>query len=114
MSDCLFCKMITGEIKADVVLENDTVYAFRDINPQAPIHVLVIPKKHIATLNDLGPGDAGLLGEMYLAARQIAHEQGFAEDGYRTVVNCNERAGQAVFHVHLHVLGGRRMNWPPG
>jgi len=114
MSDCLFCKMITGEIKADVVFEDDDVLAFRDISPQAPVHVLVIPKKHISTINDLEPDNAALVGKMYLAAKQIAQQEGIAEDGYRAVMNCNAGAGQTVFHIHLHLMGGRGMNWPPG
>jgi histidine triad (HIT) family protein len=114
MSDCLFCKFVNGEIQPDVVYENEDVLAFRDINPQAPTHVLVIPKRHISTLNDLAPEDAELMGKLYLAAREVAEREGIAESGYRTLVNCNEQAGQTVFHIHLHLLGGRRMNWPPG
>ena len=114
MSDCLFCKMVAGEIKPDKVLETDDVLAFRDINPQAPTHVLVVPKKHISTINDLDPADAALVGKLYLAAKRIAAEEGIDQEGYRTVMNCQEGAGQSVFHIHLHVLGGRRMKWPPG
>jgi histidine triad (HIT) family protein len=114
MTDCLFCKMVSGQIKPNVVLETDDVLAFRDINPQAPTHVLVVPKRHIATLNDLAPADAELVGKLYLAASEVARRDGIAEGGYRTVMNCNSDAGQTVFHLHLHVLGGRRMNWPPG
>jgi histidine triad (HIT) family protein len=114
MSDCLFCKMVAGEIKPDVVYEDDQVLAFRDIGPQAPIHVLVIPKKHISTSNDIQPEDAQLIGALYLAAKQVAAAEGIAEEGYRTVMNCNAGAGQAVFHIHLHLLGGRPMRWPPG
>ncbi len=114
MSDCLFCKMVTGEIRPDVVFENEHVLAFRDINPQAPVHVLVIPKNHIATLNDLENDHAWLLGQLYLAAGEIASQLGIAGDGYRTVMNCNEAAGQTVFHIHLHLLGGRALQWPPG
>jgi len=106
--------MVSGEIQPDVVVENEHVLAFRDLNPQAPTHVLVIPKKHISTLNDLGPEDAALIGEMYLAAKEVAHLDGIAERGYRTLINCNAEAGQSVFHIHLHVLGGRPMGWPPG
>ena len=112
--DCLFCKIAAGEIKADIVLENEHVVAFRDINPQAPTHVLVIPRVHIATLNDLTPDNAGVVSQMYLAARDIARQEGISEAGYRTVFNCNEAAGQTVFHLHLHVLGGRQLDWPPG
>ncbi|MBI5041220.1 MAG: histidine triad nucleotide-binding protein [Gammaproteobacteria bacterium] len=114
MSDCLFCKMATGEIKPNVVYEDADVLAFRDINPQAPTHVLVIPKTHIATLNDLQPEQAALVGKLHLAARHVAEMDGIAERGYRTVMNCNREAGQTVFHIHLHVLGGRGMHWPPG
>ena len=114
MNDCVFCKMVAGEIKPDIVYEDDDVLAFRDGNPQAPIHVLVIPKTHIATLDELQPGQAPLLGKMYLAAQQVARKDGIAERGYRTVINCNREAGQSVFHIHLHVLGGRAMHWPPG
>ena len=114
MSDCLFCKFVAGEIQPDVVYEDDEVLAFRDVNPQAPVHILVIPKRHIATLNDLQAEDAALMGNLYLAAQKVADQEGIAEAGYRTLINCNEQAGQAVFHIHLHVLGGRRMTWPPG
>ena len=114
MSDCLFCKIVTGDIPAEKVFENDHVIGFQDLNPQAPTHVLVIPKKHVSTINDLQDEDKALVGEMYMAARQIATDQGLAEKGYRTVLNCNEEAGQTVFHIHLHLLGGRRMQWPPG
>ena len=112
--DCLFCKILDGEIPADIVLETDTTVAFRDINPQAPTHVLVIPRKHIATLNDIESGDREIVGDLYLAASAIAKSEGVAEPGYRAVRNCNAAAGQTVFHIHLHVLGGRSMNWPPG
>lgn len=112
--DCLFCKIVDGDIAADVVFESDNAIAFRDVNPQAPTHVLVIPRQHIATINDLEPGNESLVGELYMAARQIAADEGIAEAGYRTVMNCNEGAGQSVFHIHLHVLGGRALSWPPG
>ena len=114
MSDCIFCKIIAGDIPAEIVYQNDDVLAFRDLNPQAPLHVLVIPKKHIATINDMTATDAELVGKLYLAAQQIARQEGVADDGYRTVMNCNELAGQTVFHMHLHLLAGRAMNWPPG
>ncbi len=114
MTDCLFCKMVSGEIKPDVVFEDDDVLAFRDVNPQAPMHVLVIPKTHIATVNELDENNAGVISQMYLVARKLAQDSGVAEDGYRLVMNCNAGAGQSVFHIHLHVLGGRQMNWPPG
>lgn len=114
MSDCLFCKMVQGAIKPDLVMETEDLIAFRDINPQAPTHILVVPRKHISTLNDLAPGDAELLGKMTLAARTIAGQEGIADSGYRLVMNCNAGAGQTVFHIHLHLLGGRQMAWPPG
>lgn len=114
MSDCLFCKMVAGEIKPDTVYEDDDVLAFRDINPQAPTHVLVIPKRHISTINDLSDTDAELVGKLYLAAKQVGQIDNISDSGYRTVMNCNEGAGQSVFHIHLHVLGGRGMQWPPG
>lgn len=114
MTDCLFCKMVAGDISPDTVYEDDEVLAFRDINPQAPTHVLVVPKRHISTINDLNADDAELVGKLYLAAQQVAAKDGIAEDGYRTVMNCNAGAGQSVFHIHLHVLGGRPMRWPPG
>ena len=114
MADCLFCKMVSGEIKPDIVFEDDEVLAFRDVNPQAPMHVLVIPKTHIPTVNDLTPEHTGLVGRMYLAAQKIAADEGVAEPGYRLVMNCNSEAGQSVYHIHLHVLGGRPMAWPPG
>lgn len=114
MSDCLFCRIAGGEMPVEFVYEDDDVVAFRDINPQAPLHSLVVPRRHIATLNDVGPGDAGLIGLMYLAAQRVAADAGVADAGYRTVFNCNAQAGQTVFHLHLHVLGGRAMHWPPG
>ena len=113
-TDCLFCKMVSGAIKPATVHEDDDVLAFKDINPQAPVHVLVISKRHIATLNDLKPADAALVGKLVLAAGKIARELGVADSGYRTVMNCNADAGQSVWHVHLHLLGGRVMRWPPG
>jgi histidine triad (HIT) family protein len=113
-SETLFSKIINREIRADIVYEDDEVLAFRDINPQAPTHILVIPKKPIATLNDLEEEDATLVGRLVLVAKKLANDEGFAEDGYRVVLNCNENAGQTVFHVHLHLLGGRSFGWPPG
>ena len=112
--DCLFCKILSGEIPADLVYESDTAVAFRDINPQAPTHVLVIPRKHIATINEIGEDDREVVGSLFTAAREIAVQEGIAEEGYRTTMNCNEGAGQSVFHIHLHVMGGRPMAWPPG
>ena len=112
--DCLFCKILAGDIPADIVFESDTAIAFRDINPQAPTHVVIIPRQHIATINDVGESDEKIVGSLYSAARNIAAAEGFAEEGYRTVMNCNEAAGQTVFHIHLHLLGGRALSWPPG
>lgn len=114
MDNCIFCKIAAGEIPADRVYQDETVVAFRDLNPQAPVHILVIPRKHIPTLNDLGPGDEAVIGRLCGAAREIAAAEGFAEAGYRTVLNCNEAGGQTVFHIHLHLLAGRMMHWPPG
>lgn len=114
MSDCLFCKMVAGEITPDIVYEDEDVLAFRDIDPKAPVHSLVIPKRHISTLNDLSAEDAELMGKLFLTAQKIAMQEGIHEAGYRTVVNCNENAGQTVFHIHMHVLGDRVLGWPPG
>ena len=113
-SDSLFSKIAAGEIPADIVYESEDVIAFRDINPQAPTHVLVIPRRCIPTINDLEPADAELVGKLFLAAQQIAADEGIAEAGYRTVMNCNRAAGQTVYHIHLHVIGGRDLDWPPG
>ncbi|MEI8208203.1 MAG: histidine triad nucleotide-binding protein [Methylococcales bacterium] len=112
MTDCLFCKMVSGVIKPDVVFEDDTVLAFRDINPQAPVHILIIPKTHIATLNELN--DTQLAGHLLQTAVKLAEAEGLSETGYRTVFNCNKHGGQEVYHLHLHLLGGRQLTWPPG
>jgi histidine triad (HIT) family protein len=112
--DCLFCRIVDRSLPADIVYENDTLVAFRDIQPQAPTHILLIPRRHVATMNDLQDGDDSLVGELFMRAARIAADEGLAEDGYRVVMNCNEAAGQSVFHIHLHLLGGRRMTWPPG
>ena len=114
MTDTLFAKIIRREIPADIVYEDDDVLAFRDITPQAPVHVLFIPKKPIATLNDLTDVDALGVGKLVLAATRWAKAEGFAEDGYRCVINCNKDGGQTVYHLHLHLLAGREMRWPPG
>ena len=114
MSECIFCRIVAGEIPAEIVFQDERVIAFRDINPAAPVHCLIIPKRHIPTLNDLAEGDEQLLGHMYRAAASLAKELGIAEPGYRTVLNCNADAGQTVFHIHLHLLGGRALHWPPG
>ncbi len=112
--DCLFCRIVDGDLPADIVFEDDTLIAFRDINAKAPTHILLIPRRHIATMNDLQNGDESLAGELFITAARIAADEGLAEDGYRVVMNCNEDAGQSVFHIHLHLMGGRRMGWPPG
>ena len=112
MVNCLFCKMIRGEIQPDVVFEDDRVLAFRDINPQAPVHILIIPKEHIGTLNELDNSE--LAGHMMLTLSKLANQEGLAEQGYRAVVNCNRHGGQEVYHLHMHLLGGRQMYWPPG
>lgn len=114
MADCLFCKMTAGEIPATFVHQDEHLIAIKDINPQAPMHVLIVPRRHIPTLNDLAPGDDQLIGEMMRLAAALAREHGHADRGYRTVFNCNPGAGQSVFHIHLHVLGGRPLTWPPG
>lgn len=111
---CLFCKIINGEIPSKKVYEDDELYAFEDINPQAPLHALIVPRQHIATLNDLAENDDDLVGSMVRRAAALAKERGFDSSGYRTVFNCNSGAGQTVFHIHLHVLGGRTLTWPPG
>ena len=114
MADCLFCKIVTREIPGSIVYEDDQVLAFNDINPQAPTHVLLVPKRHIASLDDLTPGDDQIVGELARRAAAIARDRGIAAGGYRTVFNTNRDAGQTVFHIHLHLLGGRAMHWPPG
>jgi histidine triad (HIT) family protein len=114
MSSCLFCKIITREIPGAIVYEDERILAFNDISPQAPTHVLLVPKRHIASLNDLQPGDDQVLGELVRRAAAIAKERGISAGGFRTVFNTNSDAGQTVFHVHLHLLGGRSLGWPPG
>lgn len=113
-SECLFCRIINREIPATIVYEDERVLAFRDINPQAPTHILVVPKHHIASLNDLGPGDDATVGEVVRRGAALARAEGIENAGYRTVFNTNRDAGQTVFHIHLHVLGGRSLGWPPG
>ena len=113
MEGCLFCKIARKEIPADVVYEDERAVAFRDINPQAPTHVLVIPRAHVATLNDISAEHEPDLGHLYVAAAKIAEAEGIAQSGYRAIMNCNKDAGQSVFHLHLHVLGGKAMGWPP-
>lgn len=112
--DCLFCKILGGDIPAEIVYESETAIAFRDINPQAPIHAVIIPREHVATINDIGAEHEALVGSLFSAARQVAADEGLADDGYRVVMNCNAAAGQTVFHIHLHLLGGRQLRWPPG
>lgn len=114
MDNCIFCNIIKGEIPSVKVYENEHVYAFNDISPVAPVHVLIIPKKHIETLNDLNSENVNLISEVYLAAAEIAKQLGVEKSGYRVVSNCGEAAGQTVFHIHFHLLGGRDLAWPPG
>ena len=110
----IFSKIINKEIHADILFENDKILAFRDTRPQAPVHFLVIPKKEIRTINDLNEEDKSLIGELFIVAKEIAKKEGISEKGYRTIFNCNEYGGQTVYHIHLHVLVGRRLEWPPG
>ena len=114
MNDCLFCKISTGKIPAKIVYEDSDAVAFEDINPQAPLHILIVPRKHIATALDITEEDTGLIGHLFRIAGQIAKEKGIAERGFRLLMNTNAEAGQAVYHIHLHLLGGRQMHWPPG
>jgi histidine triad (HIT) family protein len=114
MSDCLFCGVVEGKIKGNIIYQDDSVVAFKDINPKAPVHVLVIPRKHIGGVLDIGADDSGLIGHIFAVAGRLAREQGIAESGFRIVVNSGADAGQSVFHLHYHLLGGRRMTWPPG
>ena len=111
---CFFCKIAEGKMETDKVYEDGQVVAFNDINPQAPTHILIIPKRHISTLNDLEPEDSAIVGNLFLIAKNIAQKQGFSDEGYRTIFNCNVHGGQSVYHLHLHLLGGRQMGWPPG
>ena len=112
--DCLFCNIAQRKVNSDIIYEDDLVVAFSDISPKAPIHKLIIPRQHIATVNDANEKDAQLLGHMILTARQLAHDLAIAEDGYRLVFNVNRHAGQVIYHIHLHLLGGRDLHWPPG
>ena len=114
MQDCLFCKIINGEVSANIIFENEDVLAFEDIEPQAPIHLLVIPKKHIASINDISLEDKNICAEMLLAAKELANIMNVNDSGYRTIFNTNKDAGQTVFHIHMHFLAGRKMKWPPG
>ncbi len=112
--DCIFCKIIKGEIPAKLIYQDDDIVAFRDINPQAPTHVLIIPKKHIERISDITEQDANLIGKLVLVGKKIAQDEGITDSGFRLVFNNNKDAGQAVFHIHLHLLGGRKFSWPPG
>ena len=114
MQDCLFCRIVAGDIPAKIVYQDDEILAFHDVAPQAPFHVLIVPRRHIATLNDIADGDDALVGSMIRQAAALARDHGFDQRGYRTVLNCNAEAGQTVFHIHLHLLAGRRLSWPPG
>ena len=114
MEDCIFCRIARKEIPAKIVYEDKDVLAFEDIHPQAPVHILIIPKEHIATLNEVPPGRESLLGNLLIRARTIAAEKGIGADGFRCVLNTGKNSGMEVFHIHLHLLGGRRMSWPPG
>ena len=114
MADCLFCRMIAGQVPSSILYENDRMVAIADINPQAPLHALIIPRRHVATLNDLVEADDTLVGEMIRCAAAIAKERGYSQRGYRTLFNCNREAGQSIYHLHLHLLAGRPLRWPPG
>jgi histidine triad (HIT) family protein len=113
-SECIFCRIAEGELPAELVREDEETLAFRDIDPKAPTHVLVIPRRHIPSVDALRPEDAELVGRLYLSAKEVAREEGIAQSGYRLVMNTGAGAGQSVDHIHLHVLGGRRLTWPPG
>jgi len=112
--ECIFCKIVDKEIKAGIVYEDDEIIAFKDINPKAPVHILIIPKSHIPSINDINETDYLVLGKMFGVAKKVAVDNGISESGYRLVVNCKRNAGQEVFHIHMHLLGGRKMRWPPG
>jgi histidine triad (HIT) family protein len=114
MNNCLFCAIIAGRSKGEIVYRDDSVVAFRDILPRAPVHILIVPRKHIASVMELGPADSSVLGDIFRVAAQLAQEEGIAATGFRVVVNCGRDAGQSVFHLHYHLLGGRVMGWPPG
>lgn len=114
MSDCLFCGIIEGEVKANIIYQDNSVVAFKDVNPKAPVHFLIVPRKHIATLIDVQREDKTLIGDIFLAANQLARDHGISQDGFRVVVNCGPGAGQTVFHLHFHLMGGRSLTWPPG
>jgi histidine triad (HIT) family protein len=114
MSDCLFCGIVEGNIKGEIVYRDNSIVAFKDINPKAPVHILIVPTKHIATLLDLREEDKEIAGEIFAVANRLAEQQGISQDGFRVVANCGAGAGQTVFHIHFHLLGGRSLSWPPG
>ncbi len=114
MSECIFCKIANGDIPSEILYEDEKVVAFKDINPQAPVHILIIPRKHIPSVSDLEGNDYDVIGHIFKVANKLAEDEGISEEGFRLVVNCKERAGQTVFHIHFHLLGGRDFNWPPG
>ncbi len=114
MAECIFCKIATGEIKSDIVYQSESFVGFRDTQPQAPTHILVVPRNHVATFNDVKETDTGLLSGLLLACRQLAENESLTEKGYRIVINCNKDGGQSIFHLHAHLLGGRKLSWPPG
>jgi len=114
MQDCIFCKIAGGRIKSEIVYRDDDIVAFRDINPKAPIHIIIIPQRHIERISDIGENEATLIAKLFLVATKLAHGNKIMSSGYRLVINCNKDAGQEVFHLHLHLLGGRKFAWPPG
>lgn len=114
MENCIFCKIAAGLIPSNKVYEDEDIFAFRDINPEAPVHILIIPKKHISSVNDLEPGDEELVGKIFITAKKIAKDEGISESGFRIVTNCGRDGGQIVPHLHFHILGGRNLKWPPG
>jgi histidine triad (HIT) family protein len=114
MKECLFCGIAKGDIKAAIVHDSPEILAFRDINPKAPVHIIVIPRKHIERISDITERDSGLIGKLFLVAKDLAHENNIDASGYRVVANCNKDAGQEVYHLHLHLMGGRKFSWPPG
>lgn len=114
MADCLFCGIISGEIKGEVVYQDSSIVAFKDVNPKAPVHLLIVPRRHIATLLEVEQEDKGLIADILYVATKLARDHEISEDGYRVVINCGAAAGQSVFHIHFHLLGGRVLKWPPG
>ena len=114
MDDCLFCRIISRQVHGEIVYENDSIVAFRDINPKSPVHILLVPRKHIASVVDIGTADAGVVGEIFQVAAQLAKDQGIQQQGFRVVVNSGPAAGQSVYHLHFHLMGGRSFSWPPG